>query len=76
MYTVKISLSGVEDVKEFVNIANECNGKINLVSGQYKIDAKSIMSIFSLDLSQPIEMQIDGELPRELNEKMKKYIVL
>lgn len=74
MYTAKISLSGVEDVKNFVNIANNYTCNINLVHGQYKVDAKSIMSIFSLDLSQPIELQVEDECPNELKEDIREYV--
>lgn len=75
MFTSKISLSGVEEVKDFVNIANNYTCKINLVSGQYKVDAKSIMSVFSLDLSQPVELQIEEECPDKLKEDIKEYSI-
>ena len=50
----------------------KCN--INLVSGQYIIDAKSIMSIFSLDLSKPLEFQVE-DCPEQLKEDIKEFIV-
>jgi phosphotransferase system HPr-like phosphotransfer protein len=70
---VIISLSGVEDVKELVNIANKYTCNINLIHGQYKVDAKSIMSVFSLDLSQPIKLEVNGECPDSLKEEIKTY---
>ena len=76
MTTVSISLNSIEKVKSFVNeIANfECD--FDLVSGRYTIDAKSLMGIFSLDLSKPISLNIhaeDDELPSIL-EVLKPYL--
>ena len=70
MYTETISLSSIDAVKKFVCIANEYDFTINLLSDKYKIDAKSIMSVFSLDLSKPITVEIEEECP----EKLKKEI--
>jgi len=56
MFTEDIMLSGVKEVKEFVNFVSEYDFKVELVSGSYSVDAKSIMGIFSLDLDRPIRM--------------------
>ncbi|NLJ90355.1 MAG: HPr family phosphocarrier protein [Clostridiales bacterium] len=61
MKTIKISLNSIDKVKAFVNIVTKYNSDLDLVSGRYVIDAKSIMGIFSLDLSKPIELNIHGE---------------
>ena len=74
MYKEMITLSGVVDVKKFVAIVNNYKCNINLVSGQYIIDAKSIMSIFSLDLSKPLEFQVE-DCPEQLKEDIKEFIV-
>lgn len=74
MYKEMITLSGVEDVKKFVAIVNNYKCNINLVSGQYIIDAKSIMSIFSLDLSKQLEFQVE-DCPEQLKEDIKEFIV-
>jgi len=58
MTTRYIQLNTINDVKEFVAIVNKCPFEVDLVSGRYAIDAKSIMGIFSLDLSKPIQMNI------------------
>lgn len=57
MITTKILLSTINDVKAFVNTVMKYDFDVDLVSGRYAIDAKSIMGIFSLDLSKPIELQ-------------------
>ena len=56
---MKIKLNTVNDIKEFVNRAMMCEFDIDLISGRYIIDAKSIMGIFSLDLSKPINLAIN-----------------
>ena len=54
MYETTIQLNAINDVKDFVNTVMMFDYDIDLVSGRYAIDAKSIMGIFSLDLSKPI----------------------
>ena len=61
MKTVKISLNSIDKVKAFVNDVTNFNTDFDLVSGRYVIDAKSIMGIFSLDLSKPIDLNIHAE---------------
>ena len=58
MTTVKIRLGTINDVKEFVNAVTLCDFDVDLVSGKYVIDAKSIMGILSLDLAQPVTMVV------------------
>ena len=61
MTTVQISLNSIDKVKSFVNGITKFNNDFDLVSGRYVIDAKSIMGIFSLDLSKPINLNIHAE---------------
>lgn len=61
MKTVLISLNSIDKVKAFVNDISKFDNDFDLVSGRYVIDAKSIMGIFSLDLSKPIELNIHSE---------------
>lgn len=61
MKTVKISLNSIDKVKSFVNTITRYDYDFDLVSGRYVIDAKSIMGIFSLDLSRPIDLNIHAE---------------
>ena len=76
MTTVTISLNSIDKVKNFVNTVARYDGDFDLVSGRYVIDAKSIMGIFSLDLSKPIELTIhnDAEVDAVL-EDLKPYII-
>ena len=59
MKTIKISLNSIDKVKTFVNVINRFDAEFDLVSGRYVIDAKSIMGIFSLDISKPIDLNIN-----------------
>ena len=61
MKTVQISLNSIDKVKSFVNDITKFENDFDLVSGRYVIDAKSIMGIFSLDLSEPIDLNIHAE---------------
>ena len=76
MKTVQISLNSIDKVKSFVNSITQYSFDFDLVSGRYVIDAKSIMGIFSLDLSKPIELAIhtDDNIDQVL-ETLKPYIV-
>jgi phosphotransferase system HPr-like phosphotransfer protein len=59
MKKAKISLNTAEKVREFISVASELDCELDLVSGRRVIDGKSMMGIFSLDLTKPIEMNIN-----------------
>lgn len=76
MKTVEISLNSIDKVKSFVNVLTKYDYDFDLVSGRYIIDAKSIMGIFSLDLSKPISLNIHAtEGLDEIMESIKPYLV-
>ena len=76
MYETTIQLNAINDVKDFVNKVMLFNYDIDLVSGRYAIDAKSIMGIFSLDLSKPIDLNIhDGGNTEEILTVLAPYII-
>lgn len=77
MKTVSISLNSIEKVKTFVNDISKYDFDFDLVSGRYVIDAKSIMGIFSLDLSKPIDLNIhtEGANLEEVLEVLAPYIL-
>ncbi len=76
MKSVQISLNSIDKVKSFVNAITQFDFDFDLISGRYVIDAKSIMGIFSLDLSKPIELAIHGENDLdEIMEVLKPYLV-
>ena len=76
MKTVLISLNSIDKVKSFVNEISKFNNDFDLVSGRYVIDAKSIMGIFSLDLSKPISLNIHAdENMNAILETIKPYVI-
>ena len=76
MTTVQISLNSIDKVKSFVNDISKFNSDFDLVSGRYVIDAKSIMGIFSLDLSKPITFSVHSDTEtEEILEALKPYLV-
>ena len=76
MKTVQISLNSIEKVKSFVNDISKFDNDFDLVSGRYVIDAKSIMGIFSLDLSKSIDLNIHAEDNiTEILEILAPYII-
>ena len=76
MKTVRISLSSIDKVKSFVNDLSKFEVDFDLVSGRYVIDAKSIMGIFSLDLSKPIDLNVHAEAGiDEILETLSPYII-
>ncbi len=76
MKTVQISLNSIDKVKSFVNAISQFDYDFDLISGRYVIDAKSIMGIFSLDLSKPIELAIHSEADLDsILEAIKPYLL-
>ena len=74
MKTFNILLNSINDVKNLVNIVNKYDFDIDLTSGRYVVDAKSIMGIFSLDLSKPIKVEIHSEDADALVAELTPYI--
>ncbi len=75
MTSVDIKLSSIEDVRNFVNIVSKFDMDIDLMSGRYIVDAKSIMGIFSLDLLKPIKLTCHSENADTLMAEIKPYII-
>lgn len=74
MKTVKIRLSSIEAVRDFVEIVRKYDSEIDLSSGRYVVDAKSIMGIFSLDLLKPITLTAYSDDCEKLLGELKEYI--
>ena len=75
MKTANIRINTIEDVKNFVTTVTKCNYDVDIVSGRYAIDAKSIMGIFSLDLSKDLELRIHSDDCGEFLDEIKDFIV-
>ena len=76
MMTLNIQLKEINDVYKLVNILVGFEGDVDLESGKYKVDGKSILGIFSLDLRQPIKLTYNEEKGADkLREQLKDLIV-
>lgn len=75
MVTFRIMLKSINDVKDFVNIVNKYDFDVDLTSGRYIVDAKSIMGIFSLDLSKPIKVEAYAEGADTFMKEAAAFIV-
>ncbi len=71
---MKVSLNSVEKVREFVRVISKVDDNIDLVSGRRMVDAKSILGIFSLDLSKPIIVEFNGsDNRRKIMQMLHKF---
>ena len=75
MKSVMIKLSLVENVNNFVNIVTRYPFEMDLRAGRHVVDAKSILGIFSLDLSKPISLEIYSDDCADLMEDIKRYMI-
>ncbi|MDO5397889.1 MAG: HPr family phosphocarrier protein [bacterium] len=75
MKTFNLLLSSINNVKDFVNVVSKYDFDVDLTSGRYVVDAKSIMGIFSLDLSQPIKVEVHSDDCEKFIEELKPFIV-
>lgn len=78
MAKVIIKLPSVKEVRDFVSAVSSCSCDIDIAADRYIIDAKSIMGIFSLDLSKPLELRIISEDENEIADvlgKIERFIV-
>lgn len=72
----KVQLNTIDKVKRFVKICESFKEDINLSGGRYIIDAKSIMGIFSLDLTKPLNVHIYSqniETLKRFNEEISEF---
>ena len=74
MKKFNVLLGSINDVKNFVNIVTKYDFEIDMTSGRYVVDAKSIMGIFSLDLSKPIAVEVHSDDCDTLLAELKPYI--
>ena len=76
MKSINISLDSIEKVKKFVNTIAACDGDFDLSSDRYVIDAKSIMGIFSLDLSKKLRLDIHNDgIADKVIAGLQEYVV-
>lgn len=75
MKTFNLEIKSINDVKDFVNIVSKYDFDVDLTSGRYVVDAKSIMGIFSLNLSKPIKVEVHSDDCDKFIEELNRFIV-
>lgn len=75
MTEAKVLLKAINDVKDFVNIVNCYDFECDITVGKYVVDAKSIMGIFSLDLSKPLNLKIYSDNCGAFLKEIDKLLV-
>lgn len=75
MKSFNIILKTINDVKDFVNFVSKYDFDVDLTSGRYVVDAKSIMGIFSLDLGKPIKVDIHSDDCENFYNEIKAFII-
>ena len=75
MKTVVIKLKEIKDVYNFVAAVTAYPGELDIVSGRYRVNAKSVMGIFALDLTQSLNLEIFGDDTDEIIESLKPFII-
>lgn len=75
MKSIMLKMSFAEEVKTFVNIASRYPYDMDLRAGRHVVDAKSMLGIFSLDLSQPITLEVYADECDDLINDLKQYVI-
>ena len=75
MVELKVRIDTVDNVKKFVNTVSKYNFDVNLISGRYSVDAKSIMGIFSVDLSKELVLKAHTDDEALVKADMTNYMV-
>lgn len=72
---MRVNLNSTEKVRDFCALCVKCPEEVDVLGGRYVVSGKSIMGVFSLDLTNPVEVEFHGNVPFEVIEGMKKFIV-
>lgn len=75
MIETKIKLNTTKDVVNFVTLCSNCVDDVLVYSGKYIVSGKSLMGLYSLNLSEVLKVEFYGDIPYEVKEGMKKFIV-
>ena len=75
MKSVKVHFTTYTDVKKFVDIVSQFPFDVDLVSGRYVVNGKSLVGIFSLDLAKDIQLDIYSEEPEALLSQIQSFVV-
>lgn len=73
MMKLTLKLNSLDDVKRFIGITSRYGAELSLINGRYSVDAKSILGVFSMDLSQPVQLVCEQE-DETLKEELSAFI--
>ena len=74
METVTISLTQVDQVQQFVNVVSKVPYDVDMVSGRYTINAKSLLGIYSLDLNRPLQVVMYSDDCEDLKKELAEFM--
>lgn len=72
---VRVSLSTPKDISEFVRLVSRCSEDVVLRSGHYAVNAKSLMGVYSLNLSKPVMAEFYGSIPNDIKDGIKNFML-
>lgn len=72
---IKVLIDSVQKVKEFCQACSKHKGNVEVYSGHYIVDGKSIMGLYSLDLTKPVTAVFDGYVPPDVVSVVNKFAV-
>ena len=72
---ITVLLNGIRDASKFAYLSSMCKSDVAAKSGRFAVNAKSIMGLLSLNLAKPIKVEFYGDIPYEVRESMKKFII-
>jgi len=73
MKVMSIRLTEINQVREFVELTSKCEFDVDLVSDRYTVDAKSLLGIYSLNLSNPLQVVMYGDNTEDFEKALEKY---
>ena len=74
MKKISVILKEIKDVYNFVAAVTAFPGEVDIVSGRYRVNAKSVMGIFALDLTKPLDLEIMDDDCETLIAALRPYI--
>lgn len=72
---VRVSLKRPKDIAAFAYLVAKCKDDVVVKSGRYAVNAKSLMGLYSLDLTKPVTVEFYGDIPKEAKDGLKKFIL-
>lgn len=75
MYDALIKLNSIKDLYSFVDILDKHPGTFEIVANDYVVDARSLMSMLSLDLSKPLELSFDSDEASVILSQLQPFIL-